>query len=287
MSSHVVVPSHLLGDRRDPTWGDMSEYVVHFTRDPAVFAEILATGCLRARKPFGFGHFRNLPEVRRGHQSVCFSEVPLDKIQRLTVHHGNYGIAFPKDFIRDNEGARVWYVDQGSRQAADLRHQLHELVGAGDFDNSLWGLTPFIDLVMPGRYEWDWEREWRVRGDLHFRHSDVAFVVTPEGVDELPGLEGFYVHPKHDLIVAASPQPLADYLEQLIEQFLQTFENPAESLPVDEGEYVWIVQEWETEYAVDDLFPGLEAGVLESLVDYLNGVSWSWVRSDELASIWE
>lgn len=101
------------------------------------------------------------------------------------------------------------------------------MVDAGDFAHPLWNVTPFIDLVMPGQYEWDWEREWRVRSHLRFRHQDVAFVVTPEGIEELPGVDGFYVHPKHDPIVSASPQPLEEYLEDLVQQFFQAFEDPA------------------------------------------------------------
>lgn len=45
--------------------------------------------------------------------------------------------------------------------------------------------------------------------------------------------------------------------------------------------------EWETDNAVDELFTELEGSVREQLVDYLNGVCWSWVRSEEVASIWE
>lgn len=287
MISRVEVPAHLLGDHRDPSWGDMSQFVVHFTKRPAVFAEILATGYLMGSGPYGFSWFRKIPDVKARHSSVCFSEVPLNNIQRLTRRHGNYGIAFSKDFIRAQQGARVWYLDQGSEQAQTLSDQLRAVVDAGDFAHALWNVTPFIDLVMPGQYEWDWEREWRVRSHLRFRHQDVAFVVTPEGIEELPGVDGFYVHPKHDLIVSASPQPLEEYLEDLVQQFFQAFEDPANSLPVDGGEYVWIVPEWETDNAVDELFPELEESVREQLVDYLNSVCWSWARSEEVASIWE
>lgn len=287
VASRINVPEHLLGDHRDPSWEDMSTYVVHFTTDREVFARILATGFLKAGRPFGFSWFRNLPEVRNRHRSICFSEVPLDKIERLTRRHGNYGVAFSKDFLRRQQGGRVWYLDQGSTQAQALSQLLDSLVRAREFSDPLWNLTPFIDLVMPGRYEWDWEREWRVGGELRFSRRDVAFVVTPEGIEELPGLDGFYMTPDQDLIVSASPQPLVEYVEQLVQEFFQAFEDPVNSLPVDSGEYVWIVEEWPTEDAVYELFPELEESVYEQLVDYLNSVSWSWVRSEEVASIYE
>ncbi|HAS13132.1 MAG TPA: hypothetical protein DCS55_21870 [Acidimicrobiaceae bacterium] len=287
MTTRIVVPDHLLGDHRGSTWGDMSDYVVHLTEDPTVLGTILGTGWLKATGPYGYSHFRKLSQVEAHHSSVCFSEIPLDLLGRLTRRHGHYGIGFTKGFLRQNHGARVWYVDQHSVQASFLNSHLQALVNAGDFTNPLWDLTPFVDLMMPGRYEWDWEREWRVRGDLHFTLSDVAFVVTPEGFDELPALEGLYLHPKHDLIVAASSQPLEEYIEGLVQQFFQSFEDPANSLPVDGGEYAWIVTEWKTEEAVDDLFFDVQDGIRAQLVDYLNGLSWSWVSSDEVASIYE
>lgn len=287
MSRRIEVPEHLLGDHRDPAWDDMSRYAVHFTSDPAVFARILATGILRGSGPFGYSWFRKLTDVRERHSSVCLSEVPLSQIERLTRRHGNYGIAFPKEFLQGQGGARVWYVDQASEQARSLSSLLQGMVKLRDFGNPLWDLTPFMDLVMPGTYEWDWEREWRVRGELRFAPKDIAFVVTPEGIEELPGVDGLYTHPKYDLIVSASPQPLVEYVEELVQEFFQSFEDPANSLPVDGGEYVWIVNEWQTEEAVDDLFPELEEGISKQLVEYLNGICWSWVRSNEVASIYE
>ena len=286
MTTTVEVPAHLLGDRRDSTWEDMSQFVVHFTDDPNVFAEIIATGLLRASGPYGFSWARKVPEVAARHYSVCFSEVPLNNLERLIRSHGNYGIGFTKDFIRSNHGARVWYVDQRSMQARLLNEHLEDLTRRKDFSHPMWDLTPFVDLVMPGRYEWDWEREWRVRGDLHFTLSDIAFTVTPDGIDEVSELE-FYVTPDMDFAVVATPQPLADYMEKLVQEFFQTFEDPVNRLPVDGGEYVWTVEQWETEEAVGYLFPELEERIFEGLVDYLNSESYVWVSSAEVASIWD
>ncbi len=265
----------------------MSQYVVHFTDKPHVFAEILATGHLRASGPFGFSWARKHDKVQKFHYSGCFSEVPLDSTQRIMRRHGSFGVAFTKDFIRRRQGARVWYVDQGSTQARRLNEHLSELTAAQDFVHPMWSLTPFIDLVMPGKYEWDWEREWRVQGDIRFTLEDVAFVITPEGFEELPALNGLYVHPKHDLIITASPQALVEYIEDRIQQFFQTFEDPANRLPVDGGEYVWVVDEWETEDALAEVFPELSDEVHEKLVTYLQGISWSWVLSETVASIYE
>lgn len=264
----------------------MSQFVVHFTDDPNVFAEILAGGMLRASGPYGFSWARKIPEVAARHCSVCFSEVPLNNLERLIRRHGNYGIGFTKDFIRSRDGARVWYVDQRSVQARHLNEHLDGLRRSGDFSHPMWDLTPFMDLVMPGGYEWDWEREWRVNGDLHFALDDIAFTVTPNGIDEVPELD-FYVSPDRDFAVIATPQPLADYMEKLVQEFFETFEDPVNRLPVDGGEYVWIVEQWETEDAVGNIFPDLEEGIYDRLVNYLNSESYVWVSSADVASIWE
>jgi hypothetical protein len=61
----------------DPTWKDMSKYVVHFAKESEVGSAydnaiaILYERRIAARKAFGAG--RHLPHAKR---SVCFSECP-------------------------------------------------------------------------------------------------------------------------------------------------------------------------------------------------------------------
>jgi hypothetical protein len=48
---------------------------------------------------------------------------------------------------------------------------------------AVWAITPFIDV--PGtypngaRYEFQWEREWRVNSHLAFKPTDAAFLIIP------------------------------------------------------------------------------------------------------------
>lgn len=58
-----------------------------------------------------------------------------------------------------------------------------KMSGGIDIDDPLWDLTPFVDNPGSGEwgnYEFEWEREWRVVGDLTFGLSDVAFLFIPE-----------------------------------------------------------------------------------------------------------
>ncbi len=264
----------------------MSQFLVHFTKSPKALASILATGCLRASGPYGFSWFRKIPQVASQHSVVCLSEIPIDKINRLTRRHGHYGIAFPKSFIKSRHGARVWYVDQRSAQEQMLTRQMRSLSEHSNYTHPLWSLTPFIDMVVPGEYEWDWEREWRVQGDLYFDQDDVSFFVTPEGIEEEPELVSLDVHPDFGLTVAASPQPLAEYVEGLVQEFFKNFVEPVNCLSVDEGEFVWLVPEWETQDAVEDLFSELNDSIKTELVEYFDNISWSWARSQDVASLY-
>jgi hypothetical protein len=53
-----------------------------------------------------------------------------------------------------------------------------------DPDDPLWKLTPFIDFPSgpstPYKYDFRWEREWRIIGDVDFSENDVAFLLIPE-----------------------------------------------------------------------------------------------------------
>ena len=65
----------------------MSEYAVHFTKaaEPAseydVMLKILSEGRIIPGGPFGAA--RNLPELSESQKSACFSEIPLDLLERL------------------------------------------------------------------------------------------------------------------------------------------------------------------------------------------------------------
>ena len=85
-------------------------------------------------------------------------------------------------------GTPLWYVDRDSPQAEAVRKMIQAKVAAGvDPADPFWKLTPFLDHpgVYNGRpYRFEWEREWRVAGDVHFEPEDVAFLFIPEELHE-------------------------------------------------------------------------------------------------------
>lgn len=209
-----------MGYRGHDDWKDMSDFVVHFTkpmrpnklgtanlnRPPRAaglaaalrivaerrradrtgyspWIEILDGGQLRpGDKPLGAG--RKVQEVTDLHRAVCFSEIPLDMLDRLVQRRSSYGIGFRKDFIATKGGAPLWYLDKDGLQAQVIQSKILTAASGGiDPDDPLWKLTPFIDS--PGnyagaQYRFEWEREWRVVGTFEFTPKDVAFLFLPE-----------------------------------------------------------------------------------------------------------
>jgi len=176
----------MLGYRGHATWRDMSEYAVHFTKGDgtrdaySVMLGILGSGRLKASGPFGAA--RGLTALGDTQKAVCFSEVPLDRLDRLVDRRSKYGIAFTQKFLTFNAGARVWYVDEGGQMGETLRGMVSSRAVPGmDTNDDFWRLTPFVDYPSDAYgYRFEWEREWRVVGDLKFTPNDVAFLFIPE-----------------------------------------------------------------------------------------------------------
>ena len=206
-----------MGYRGRDHWHDMSDYVVHFTKpiepEPPPAPEHLgrlsraefvaavryrsqvdATGydpwvsILGGREltagPKPLGAARRVPGIEDSQRVVCFSEIPLDMLDRLIERRSFFGLGFAKEFLVAKGGAPLWYLDKDGDQAPIIRAQIDEHVAAGvDPDDPFWRLTPFIDN--PGNYagrpyRFEWEREWRVIGDMRFHQDDVAFLFLPE-----------------------------------------------------------------------------------------------------------
>lgn len=272
------IPSHLLGARKDPKWRDMSDYLVHFTRSANELLSILYDQQVEARRPYGWA--RNDVRTRDRHLSACFSETPVDQLDRLVKRHGQFGIAFSREYIASRGGQRVWYLQQEALQTALF--QAFSPLYRSDLGRSdpLWDVSPFIDRVIP-TYQFDWEREWRVVQGLSFELSDVQFLIIPVGSSQelfehpAPGVRTL---PANALafwsdVVSA----LGDDEDRYIEEFLLSYVDPIDFLPWDEGEYVWLVEGHETEEAIDDLFVGrLPDELRAALAGRLNQIAPEW-----------
>jgi hypothetical protein len=129
---------------------------------------------------------------------VCFTEAPLHqiktfigKIEGRNIELGPYGLVFTKDFISSKGGNPALYIDTHHdstlrKAAVALFNQAQE---DGFDDSPLTPLLPFINIfgktTTGARYDFYWEREWRVVGDLKFNYADVVVgLCPPDRIDE-------------------------------------------------------------------------------------------------------
>ena len=170
------------------SWADMSNYVVHFTKesgnktDYKNMLSICASRTLEARGRFGIGR-KEAPKPT-SHKAVCFSEIPPHLLDRLAKKRGRYGIGFSKEFIRSRGACPIWYVDQSNPLHTSVNQLMDRALGSPDpGSDPVWILTPFIDVrghYYTGSYLYEWEREWRHIGHFSFSETDVAFLIIPE-----------------------------------------------------------------------------------------------------------
>ncbi|BCJ46963.1 hypothetical protein GCM10010168_35170 [Actinoplanes ianthinogenes] len=253
------VPEHLLGYGLDPKWRDMSDYLVHFTESEESLLSILRDGMIR---PGGkaFGSAANLESRLRNQKSICLSEIPVDQLHRLMKRHGRYGLAFTRTFIRTEGGARVWYLDPDAPSREAISRMIGQAMKGGiDSADEIWKLTPFIDRVTPGHYEFEWEREWRVMGGLVFEQSDISFIIVPAGargrIEQLSTPIPYVYHDGSATGWVAIPEILANEMDRMTAEFLESFGDPNDHLSWEKGEYFWTVPEWSTTEAAEFLFP--------------------------------
>ncbi|KZM44403.1 hypothetical protein OA92_07020 [Marinomonas sp. SBI22] len=161
---------------------DQSDYLIHLVgkENPyETFMRILSSGKVCSKNSFGYKkecHKKN---------SICFSEIPPKFLKKLVNRRYNYGIVFKKDWLLKVGAQRVWYVEKDSKEHISLTHLSNNLSGLDK--EYFFDLAPFIDI--PGeygssRYRFEWEREWRIIGDLSFAPDDVAFLILPCDVHE-------------------------------------------------------------------------------------------------------
>jgi hypothetical protein len=181
--------------------GDLSPFLVHFTRDflgtdaQDNLKSILSARRIEARTPYGFARTvaRNIPALTASQSVACFSEAPLseirDFIKPITGRKSalsSYGLAFSKTTVRAKGGNPVWYYEIGGALHASLQGMFLQAFanGSNPAAHPALALFPFFEGMgrLPSGHpkEFSWEREWRHVGDFEFALSDVALVIAPQ-----------------------------------------------------------------------------------------------------------
>ncbi len=185
---------------------DMSSLMIHLTRDDRGHCEgwytegfraeenfrlIAEQKCIRAYKPHCLHRQKlwNLTEdVQNAFKVACFTETPLDQLDHLTKLIAGrkhqlkaYGYVFTRDFLIRAAAQQVTYINEydpfnGVRGCYD---KIFEVAVQNKFKGVSWRILPFIS-TMRESYDYSWEREWRVVGELNFLYRDLVCVIMPE-----------------------------------------------------------------------------------------------------------
>lgn len=96
-----------------------------------------------------------------------------------------YGFVFKKEFLLEKGAQPALYINSYGgrselREAADRLFEISERV---EFTGKVTRLLPFIN-AMHERYDFTWEREWRVGETLDFSLSKLICVILPEDSED-------------------------------------------------------------------------------------------------------
>jgi hypothetical protein len=188
---------------------DDSRFMVHLTRDDRSdhpddgntakknLLSILRSKCISAIEPHCTFNRRikKLPEkIKRRFYTVCLTETPLNQIHLLVRHIpgrsiklSSYGICFTKDFIVNKEGQPALYINEYENNTwlRECVDQLYDTsVSAKHLTKPLWRILPYVNSMHEG-YDFSWEREWRIGGDLTFSNRDIVCLILPTSEEEL------------------------------------------------------------------------------------------------------
>jgi hypothetical protein len=180
---------------------DISQFVVHLTRDltdfvediPAIdnFVSILKSRRIEARNRhclYGDAIETMSAKNRRQFNVVCFTEIPLNQIHLLvkhiagrSVHLKPYGLVFRKKLLISKGAQPAIYINSydGNQWLREAVDRLSEIALPIKDNKILWRIIPFIN-AMHEKYDFSWEREWRVRGSFEFDLKDLVCVILPE-----------------------------------------------------------------------------------------------------------
>lgn len=180
---------------------DLSPYLVHLTRDNtnhfpktgksahSTFNDIWNQRLIKARRVLCIhrGLIRQEPtETQVKFKVACFTETPLGQIKhfvgvyRRDYQFEAYGFIFKKETLLMKGASPAQYINQyGTHSLRAWADRMYETAKKTNFSGLLWQGIPFMNSVHSGN-DFDWEREWKVRGDVTFSYRELAGVILPE-----------------------------------------------------------------------------------------------------------
>lgn len=184
---------------------DISQFVVHLTRnDKKDFSNgatakenlisILTSRKIFAARPHCIFN-KEIEDIGRLAKQkcrvACFTETPLTEIGNLAkkidgraIELEPYGLVFRKEDLIKAGGQPAIYVNSYGGNTW-LRESLRELFDTAKANSSskLWRIVPYLN-AMHEKYDFSWEREWRIHDDFKFKIADIVCIILPEDGEE-------------------------------------------------------------------------------------------------------
>jgi hypothetical protein len=179
---------------------DYSPFLVHLTRndsdengDTALknFNSILRDGAIYAYNAHCL-HNKRLNELTKQQRNYfkvcCFTETPLDQIHHLTQEIPGrshklepFGFVFRKEYVLSRGAQPAIYVNSygGANHHRKAFDKAFDIAKKSGYKGDTWKMLPHVN-AFHGGYDFAWEREWRLTGDLDFELDDLVCVILPE-----------------------------------------------------------------------------------------------------------
>lgn len=97
-----------------------------------------------------------------------------------------YGVVFTREFIISKGAQPAIYINsyRGNKWMKEAADRIFDIAERNKFKTGkLWRILPYLN-AMHERYDFTWEREWRIRRDLEFTPKDIACIILPERGEE-------------------------------------------------------------------------------------------------------
>lgn len=186
---------------------DLSKFVIHLTRDDTNdfsngdsafknLISILKSKSIYAIRPHCIFNkeINDLDKEQiKKFKVACFTETPLTQIHLLArkiegrqIELEPYGIIFKKETLIKNGAQQAIYINSynGNNYLRECTRALFNEYKS-DNETQLQRIIPYLN-AMHERYDFTWEREWRLNEDFCFEISDIVAIILPEtGHDKL------------------------------------------------------------------------------------------------------
>ncbi len=191
---------------------DLSRFLIHLTRDyEGVSAENNLISILKMRKiqarnahclfKHDLAKLRLSSTLQKRFTTVCFTEAPLPQIKRLIAKVAGrqiqlqpYGLVFDKDFLLARGASPAIYVNAKGTQLRDyllveFRKQFEKIKTLRSLKKSeqeyYESIVQYYSLIniISNNYDFTWEREWRLTGDLAFKYLKLIAIIAEDPDD--------------------------------------------------------------------------------------------------------